>query len=178
MDEKDIEKIISKKKELGKLIKVEESSSGGMDGGHKYINLFVDKKEIEKEIQNWYNSPIEITEYKIDEGLNEFLDYIDKYNFPAWSKIPEDKELFALDAPSCSISLIYENDNKRKEYYTIDYNIYSPGKYSEIFREFLNKFDKILENSIIKKETKYICPDCKEELNKNLTCKCGYKNRY
>ena len=146
MDEKELEKIIKEKKDYGSIIRVEEISSGGMDGGYKKNILYIEKKQLVKESQMWQYSPLEVNKYNVDEDkLKAFLDYINKYNFPEWSKIKEDDEFQALDAPTTSITLYYKKDDI-DNYYTINYNIDISGKYNEIFREFINKFDNLIED--------------------------------
>ena len=158
--DKELSKIIKNKMNHGELISCTYSNSGDMNGNINSISL---KKENNKYIleTNYtprHDIPLNIVEYNVEEkDLNELIDYINKYNLPSWSKLPVDNDLIALDAPTESISISYDDSKYNKseyEVYTINFNIKVSSTGYNILKEFINKLNNLKKEKNIIREYK------------------------
>jgi hypothetical protein len=183
--------------ELDELESIKFESSGGMSGGLSYTSIDLNDKLLETCIQNHYSSPTEFKKYKVSsKDINKIKEMIEKYNFPAWSKIDVDKTFIAYDAPSRNFVLTYKNKSFR-----MSYNIYMTDEERKIFYDFRDFIGSLLkeENSIFWKKydseynpmymgfmptnqnikgnkVTYYCVKCKKELKEGIfECECGYK---
>lgn len=133
-----LKKIMKDKKDLGKLIEITYSNSGDSNGNTDFVSLDIKKMKIVTEYRTTHLDPLKVKEYKI-ENIDKILDYIDKYNIPAWNILPIDPDIIIFDAPIKSIIFSYEKDNKIN-YYTIDFNMMIEPFGREILNDFVKEF--------------------------------------
>ena len=204
-----INKIVSNKKEqnpgvislkelkkrvidLGDLIRVSYTSSGGMMGEYYNQELNFQKNEMEITNQDWHHGPKTRIFYKVDEKeVQEIKKILIENNFRAWSEIAIDTSMIAMDAPSSSMGLSFE-----KGYATINRNIYMSDEERKIYSDVRQKINNLVkEENIIKEdllepgmnmsdmmmqakpiEEKIFCPECGSPIEKGETkCNtCGY----
>ena len=150
-----IKQLQKMKSEHGELLSVSYYHGGGMNGD-TYSRTIKRNEEgqailtVRSSSEHWI--PVRVWEYLIEEEdvFDRFRAYSDEYNLPAWKDLPFDEEHIALDAPSSSISLSF-NDSEyggwRNESYSISYeNVIPEGGY-----EVLNGFVSLI-GSYEKKE--------------------------
>ena len=95
----------------------------------------------------------EVKEYKVN-NIDKILDYINKYNIPAWNVLPIDPDIIIFDAPIKSIIFSYEKDNKIN-YYTIDFNMMIEPFGRDILNDFVKEFLLLKKKeNLIKEYTK------------------------
>ena len=105
------------------------------------------------EYRNIHSDPLKVKEYKI-ESIDKLLEYIDKYNIPAWKVLPIDTSIIVLDAPIKSIIFSYKKDDKI-EYYNIDFNMMIEPFGRDILNDFVKEFLLLKKKeNIIKEYTK------------------------
>ena len=187
------------KVDCGELLSLSFNSHGSMMGG--FYTRRVDFKEKTYVISNQANhaADIETVGYKVnDEDLDKIKKIVEEANLPIWSKIKIDNTLIAYDAPTSSISLIYEDHT-----FNIDSLVYKDEDELNIIRELneilssLEKEDKKFEDKKEKSNFnnnigfgpgmmgiamggtingKKFCPECARSLDENATkCSCGYE---
>ena len=148
-----LKKIIKDKKDLGELLEITYSNSGDSNGNTDFISLDVKKKIMTTEYRNIHSDPLKVKEYKI-ESIDKLLEYIDKYNIPAWRVLPIDTSIIVLDAPIKSIIFSYKKDDKI-EYYNIDFNMMIEPFGRDILNDFVKEFFLLKKKeNIIKEYTK------------------------
>ncbi|MBQ6478159.1 MAG: hypothetical protein IJI44_02190 [Erysipelotrichaceae bacterium] len=145
-----IEQLKKIKSEHGPLLTVSYSHGGGMNGDSFSETIRTEKDgrtvlEVRQSSEHWI--PIRVWEYMIeDEDVYPKLRaYIDEYNLSVWEDLPFDEEMIALDAPSSSIHLSFNDEaygGSRLESCSISYENYVPdGGY-----EVLNGFVSLIES--------------------------------
>ena len=145
-----IEQLKKIKTEHGQLLSASYRHGGGMNGDSFSQTIRTEKDgttilEVRESSEYWI--PIRVWEYLIDdeEVYVKLRNYIDEYNLSAWKDLPFDEEMIALDAPSSSIGLVFNDEaygGSRMEYCTISYENYVPeGGY-----EVLNGFVSLIES--------------------------------
>ena len=150
---KKLRNLINLKKDYDELLSITYSNSGNMNGNVDKVELIVKEKIIKVERKEYHSDPLQVVEYSVSEkDINELIDQIKEYNFPMWKDLPEDSEMFALDAPVRNMIFTYNNDKiggHQTEWYTIDYD----SKIPQDGREALLSFEKTLKEAI-KEENK------------------------
>ena len=107
-DSATLEELINKKITDEKIEALTYSGGGGMLGGHFSTRLSFKDKELTTTNQEFHYTPTIIRKYSVsDEQLNEIREYIEKYNFPAWSEIREDETMRPTDISVTVLSLCY-----------------------------------------------------------------------
>ena len=135
-----LKELINKTINYDSILTIIYSSTGGMFGGVRRNILDIEKKIMTIENKEWYNSPMNVTEYSIsDEDIEQILSYVDKYNFPAWHILEIDPFFISMDAGDTTLTFetIYEN---KKDYYKINFNDNMPMDARRYFNEFIDIF--------------------------------------
>ncbi|MBO4918937.1 MAG: hypothetical protein J5365_02150 [Erysipelotrichaceae bacterium] len=131
----DLKKIRS---EHGELLSVSYRHGGGMNGDTFSQTIETNKEgqvilTVNESSEHWI--PLRVWEYRIEDEdvFVKLREYIDRYNLSVWKDLPFDEEHIALDAPSSSIGLIFNDEEyggRKREYCTISYeNIVPDGGY-------------------------------------------------
>ncbi|MBQ6559537.1 MAG: hypothetical protein IJL85_01770 [Erysipelotrichaceae bacterium] len=134
-------KLFDKKKEItvadlqkvemayDRLLEVSFNVMGGMEDTHqkRYLKLEEGVPVYIEEITGDRSLPIRVNKYSVaDEAiLDRMSEYIREYNLPAWSELPFDDEMIALDAPSTYIYMLYDNSaigGYKETSFTISYD--------------------------------------------------------
>lgn len=98
---KDLQNLINKKVEDVEISIVEYSNSGNSNGNIDSMEFDLDKKTIKTRFTYAIWEPITVKEYKLlDEDIIKIKEFIKKYNFLGWDKLPLDEELITLDDSS------------------------------------------------------------------------------
>ena len=150
-----IEQLKKIKSEHGELLSVSFHRGGGMNGDNFSQTIERNKEgqiilTVKESPEHWI--PLRVWEYLIEDEdvFVKLRSYSDEYNLPAWKDLPFDEENIALDAPSSSIGLIFNDEEYggwKREYYTISYeNVIPEGGY-----DVLNGFVSLI-GSYAKKE--------------------------
>ena len=148
-----LKKIIKDKKDLGNLIEITYSNSGDSNGNTDFVSLDIKKMKIVTEYRTTHSDPLKVKEYKVN-NIDKILDYINKYNIPAWNVLPIDTDIIVYDAPIKSIIFSYEKDNKIN-YYTIDFNMMIEPFGRDILNDFVKEFLLLKKKeNLIKEYTK------------------------
>ncbi len=139
--------IVDKQKNL---TEITYDASGDMNGNYYNVELVIkDKTLIVKEKDN-YNDPLVVKEYSVtDKDIQKIKDYINKYDYPKYSKYKNDETLFVYDAAQKDITFTY--NNKRLEWYKVSFE----AKLNSDERKALNEFTKyflslVKEDNLIK----------------------------
>lgn len=104
-----LEELKRRRLDLGKLLEVSYTSSGGMMGSFYNTTLYIDNKELVTTKRTWHHDDTVIRKYRADDKLlNKILKVIDENNLGAWSEIPIDRSKMAYDMESSTMSLRYE----------------------------------------------------------------------
>ena len=175
-----------KKFDVGNLLNVSFSSSGGMMGMYFSENLSFETNELTVIDKEWHHGPKTQTIYKTDKKtVEELKKLIIDNNLVAWSELPIDPSMFAYDAPTAHMNLKFENYSAN-----ISTQVTMNQEERDIFfkvKELIASFIK--EENVIKEETleegqnfatqingmiQTFCPDCGRVMTTN-TCECGYK---
>ncbi len=123
--------------QLGRVMACRYSSGGGMDGGHRHVELkrITDRDALyESSAKQWNNAPEKTEKKTVDaRSLDEMEALGRKYAVDTWPLFPE-TDLIALDAPTVTLTVTYgepwswikwdlsmgsqdELDKKQREYY-------------------------------------------------------------
>lgn len=147
-----LKKIIKNKKDLGELLEITYSNSGDSNGNTDFVSLDIKKKKMITEYRCIHSDPLIVKEYKVN-NYDVILDYINKYNIPAWNTLPIDPNHIALDAPIKTITFSYQNNNK-VEYYNIDFNMMIEPLGRNILNDFVKEFLLLKKKENLIKEYK------------------------
>ena len=155
-----LKKLMNKKKEQNKLLEISYSNSGNSLGNLEKHTIDIDNLILTTEIAEMHSIPIEVTEYTITKEDIEYLtDIIEKYNLPAWSTLEIDTDHIALDAPTKTITLTYDNSKEGgyKKWYSISYDMKLPKEGYDILNNFKSYIiSKETEENIIKSYKKEV----------------------
>ncbi|MBO4879808.1 MAG: hypothetical protein J5544_06070 [Clostridia bacterium] len=130
----------------GELTAVIYSHGGGMNGDRFVLSLSHDRKRggepiLRKESSPDNEIPLRVHLYSAEEELfSRLRRLIDENNLTAWKDLPFDEEMVALDAPSTSISLTFNDlavGGEKYEYCTISYENVVPDGGFVVLREFV-----------------------------------------
>mgnify|MGYP007069926679 CR=1 FL=1 len=148
----ELNKLINKTINYDNILTIVYSSTGGMGGGIRKNILDLESKTMTIENKDWYNSPLNATEYSVSaDDIEQILSYIDKYNFPAWHILEIDPFFISMDAGDTTLTFetIYEN---KKDYYTINFNDNMPTDARRYFNEFIDIFFDLAKDENIIRE--------------------------
>lgn len=184
-----LEELKKRKLDLGDLIKVSYTSSGGMMGSYYNDELSFETNELTVIDQKWHHGEKKKIVYKANEKeVQEIKNILIDNNFSAWSEISVDNSLIAFDAPSSSMSLTFQ-----KKSVSISTMIYMDQQERDLFfkvREKINSFmknqTKISEKILTQGEElgmmgmfsniSSFCPKCGKQLQ-DEKCECGYEKK-
>lgn len=135
----------------GPLTGVNYSHGGGMQGDTNLIELYRDsdgRAMIKTTSAAEHSFSLIVREYSADEQLFDALrERIDRDNLSVWEDLPFDEEFIALDAPSTSIGMYFDDSGtggSRRNSCWISYdNVIPEGGY-----QILNEFVGILQSGI------------------------------
>lgn len=179
-----LEELKRRKLDIGDLLSISYTSSGGMMGSYYNDELSFEKNEFTVVNQEWHHGEKKEIKYRVDEDkIKEIKNILIENNFRAWSEIPVDKSMIAYDAPTSSVYLRFEQ--KTVSFSTL---IYMNQEEKEIFselRKMINSLaikeniisEKILTNGMMVfglTTTSGFCPECGGPLVDGK-CECGYQ---
>ena len=152
---KELNELINKKIQKDKLKEITYSDSGNMLGNIYEISLDIDSKILKLREREEHSNPVKVKEYVIsDEDITMLIDYINKYNLPAWKYLPDSEE-YILDGSIPRLYLEYNNEaigGKKLEGYGIDYGSIMPDDARKILNDFTKSFQNLLNKYEINKE--------------------------
>ena len=139
-----VDTLKAKDMKLGELIFVSASYGGGMEGGSEDATLELDGERgtitFTETLSN--GAPAVVRSYDVPaDKVSDMKKYVSDYNLAAWSELPE-SELEALDRPTQSISLGYDNSSKGGssfEIYTVSFDDQLPPSGTGILNGVLEK---------------------------------------
>jgi hypothetical protein len=190
-----LEELKRRKLDVGNLLSVSYTSSGGMMGSYHSVSLSFENNEVTSVDQEWHHGErIERKSKVSKEDVEEIKKIIIDNNFRAWSEIPEDRSMIIFDAPTSSMNLRFEDNSA-----TISSRIYMDKEEQELYTKVikmlysLQKDDKKTEkkkldlksmmmggqqdNDLTEKinNRKMFCPECGNVIDKGINeCKCGF----
>ncbi len=106
------------------------------------------------EFRNYHHEPLLISEYEINDSINNIVDKIIKYNLKAYRDLPIDTDLILLDAAIKSLTLVYNDSANNKEYVTIDFNMKIPTTARKRLNEIVSDINALKEKSKLIREKK------------------------
>ncbi len=101
----------AKANEHGPLVRCATYRGGGMDGGSSRAELSEKDGQtvLVTAVSRYWNAPFRVSEYRADDdALPQLKEIADKYGMAAWHDLPY-SELIALDAPSTSYVLVFDD---------------------------------------------------------------------
>jgi hypothetical protein len=187
-----LDNLKSRKLDTGELLKVSYTSSGGMNGGYHSTSLSLEDKTLEVINQEWHHSDRIKKVYKVDDTtIEKIKEIVFENNMAAWSELPADFNLRAIDAPTTSMNLTYANLST-----SISIIVSMDDEEREIFREVINLvYSLIKDENLVSEETLQpneapmmmgfvgmgmtppkFCIKCGSHLKEGQTeCSCGHK---
>jgi len=155
-------KLMDKEVKHGEYLRIKYSSAGDMNGNLDTIELDLKTGILTTQYAAMHSDPIEVTEYKIkQEDIDIIIALLDEYNLVAWSELPQDDTMFALDGPTRMLEIDCASlKNSRIPDY---YNIYAHTKfpeggweiYSDIIKEIADLVNRGEKTNSYIKETRY-----------------------
>jgi len=139
-----IEELLKIETEHGKLVSVSFSRGGSMNGETFYMSVFEEEGQLlfERSSSSQYSFPIRVWKYQTDtDALDQLRNYIDRYNLSVWKDLPFDEEMIALDGPSTSISMVFDDSKvggSMREFCTISYDDVIPEGGYPILNDFVS----------------------------------------
>ena len=139
-----VDTLKAKDMKLGELIFVSASYGGGMEGGSEDATLELDGERgtitFTETLGN--GAPTVVRSFDVPaDKVSDMKKYVSDYNLAAWSELPE-SELEALDRPTQSVSLGYDNSSKGGssfEIYTVSFDDQLPPSGTGILNGVLEK---------------------------------------
>ena len=189
-----LEELKRRRLDLGELLSVSYTSSGGMMGQFYSVELSFERNELTETNQEWHHGDRVVTYYKVsEEQAEEIKKEIIDNNFAAWAEVPVDRSKIAFDAPNSSMGLSF-----KEKYVNISTLIYMDQEENDLFIKvrkmvyaLINPDNKISEKVYSKDDgqnilgsmtiqppyvSKKFCPECGREMtNEQKECECGYK---
>ena len=127
----------------GPLVECSYSYGGGMLGDSYQEKLYTNEAgeiilRVESNAEMGF--PVFIREYRAEaDALDNMRKIIDRYNLPAWSKLPLDENAIQMDGPTASISMVFDNNasgGSQQEWYTVSYAYKLPRNGQKTLDEF------------------------------------------
>ncbi len=144
---KNKENVMEKERDFDKLIEIEYSCSGDMNGNVDRIVLNREDKTIIHEYKAFHNERLKRRKRRVrEEAIYNLERQINKYKFPLWKDL-EASEIVALDAPSTTITFTYDNSRyggPERDWYTVDLE----SEMTKEEREAIAKFIRDLKSLI------------------------------
>ena len=135
----------------GPLTEVSLYTGGGMLGDSDSDRIVTDSGELYyiKESSPQHNIPLRGYQYRLKdaEALTKLREVIDRYNLSVWDKLPFDDENIALDAPSSSISMVFddtETGGRGRASSRISYDNVIPDGGYDVLKEFKDMFSAVI----------------------------------
>jgi len=147
-----VKQLQSIKAEHGELLSVSYSRGGGMEGDTYLVELKKDDAgalTLKRSSSASHVFPVQVREYSVSDpdALTKLREYIDRYNLAVWSDLPFDEEHIALDAPTTSIGLAFDDSafgGWKQQSFRISYdNVVPEGGY-----DILNGLSSLLHSFI------------------------------
>ena len=155
-------KLMDKEVKHGEYLKIKYSSSGDMNGNLDTIELDVKTGVLTTQYAAMHSDPIEVNEYKIkQEDIDRIIAIIEEYNLVAWSELPQDDTMFALDGPTRMIEIDCASlsGSRVPDFYTIYSHTKFPEGgweiYSDIIKEIADLVNRGEKTNSYIKETRY-----------------------
>ena len=193
-----LEELKRRRLDLGDLLAVNYTVSGGQIGQYSDLELSFEKNELKSIEKEWHHAPQINTYYKVDEEkAQEIKKILIDNNFSAWSEVPGNFSMIVFDAPNRTISLRFAD-----KFLNIPSNIYMDQEEFDLYQKVVELLTslKVEENkisekvytkdgtgtpsmvskeamsSMLNKEAKF-CPECGSVLgDDDKECLlCGYK---
>lgn len=188
-----LDELKSRKLDMGDLLSVSYTTSGGMMGQYYYTGLSFTKNEINTINQEWHHGDRIERIYKVDsDKVSEIKKIIIDNNFRAWSEVPVDRSMIAFDAPNSRMGLVFEKGSV-----SISTDIYMSKEENDIYINLRNMIfslcndetkisEKVLEqgqamglfmyqNNTSDNSKKRFCPECGKVFEDEIyECTCGY----
>lgn len=142
--------VFNKSVKYGKLLSVSYSNSGDMNGNTNIIRLDVEKLLVITQYAVWHHDPLEVKEYSITQNDVDILSsMIKEENILKLSKLPMG-DLFAYDAPTTTLTFVYDNSNVGGS----SYDNYSINYYMKLSNKDYTKLKRITNylNSLVRKD--------------------------
>lgn len=141
--------------EHGPLIEADISTGGGMLGDSDSSSLTLESDGqiyYTSEASPMHNIPIRGYRYLVKDQtiLDRLGEYIRENNLSVWDKLPFDDEFIALDAPSTTIRMIFNDESvggKRRSSHRISYDNVIPEGGSAILKGFNEMFYEALKST-------------------------------
>lgn len=188
-----LEELKKIKLDLGDLLSISYTSSGGMMGSFYNDELSFEKNELTVTNQTWHHGERKETIYKVDEKrAQELKKVLIDNNFGAWNHLPSNQSMLAWDAPTSTVYLRYEK--KSVSFPTIVYMDEEENDLYRLVMDMLNSFIKkenIIKDEVIKPgeelnmmnqingmATTPFCPECGTPLVNNKCSNCGHEDKH
>ena len=144
----ELDELKRRKLDCGELLSISHTSSGGMEGEYHSKRIDFINNKVETVNQDWHHAPRIRREYDVpSEKIEEIKKIIIDNNLVAWSEIKVDRSMIAMDAPTGSTSLSFENVNV-----SIDDNIYETEEERAIDRDLFTKFNALIDDKYLTNE--------------------------
>ena len=141
----ELKNLMDQKINHDKLISIEYINTGESNGKIEKIIVDLINLTIRKEYKDSFDDKLEIKEYSIkDIDINPILEFIEKYNFISWSKLPYDYDNQNVSVKK--IILKYDNTkyNSGVEEYEINYNYKLPREGQALLNELKQKVNSLI----------------------------------
>lgn len=155
-------KLMDKEVKHGEYLKIKYSSSGDMNGNLDTIELDVKTGVLTTQYAAMHSDPIEVNEYKIkQEDIDRIIAIIEEYNLVAWSELPQDDTMFALDGPTRMIEIDCASlsGSRVPDFYTIYSHTKFPEGGWEIYSDFVKEIADLInrgeKTNSYTKDTRY-----------------------
>lgn len=131
------------------LTEVSLYTGGGMPGDSDSDRIVTDSGELYyiKESSPQHNIPLRGYRYRLKdtEALTQLREVIDRYNLSVWDKLPFDDEHIALDAPSSSITMVFDDpEGNGRDHSSISYDNVIPDGGYDALKEFRDVFSAVI----------------------------------
>ena len=155
-------KLMDKEVKHGEYLKIKYSSSGDMNGNLDTIELDVKTGVLTTQYAAMHSDSIEVNEYKIkQEDIDRIIAIIEEYNLVAWSELPQDDTMFALDGPTRMIEIDCASlsGSRVPDFYTIYSHTKFPEGGWEIYSDFVKEIADLInrgeKTNSYTKDTRY-----------------------
>ena len=179
--------------DLGDLLSISYTSSGGMMGSFYNDDLSFEKNTLTVTNQTWHHGERKETTYKVDEKkAQELKKILIDNNFGAWNHLPSNQSMMAWDAPTSTVYLRFE-----KESVSFPTIVYMDNEENDLYRKVMDMISSFcIKENIIKDEvikpgeelnmmnqmngmaTTPFCPECGTQLANDKCPNCGHEDKH